>query len=85
MVRSWLHHWFVVDGLRLVGRGGGMVGGGLDWLVGWNMGIIHWSWGRISRWWRMVGSRSMVRGVVEADTDTGHVTMTDDSVVTLVR
>ena len=33
----------------------------------------------------MVGSRSMVRGVVEADTDTGHVTMTDDSVVTLVR
>ena len=103
MVWSWLHHWLVVDGLRLIDRlrfvvnwsrlvswsvgliGRGLVGGGLDGLVGWNMGLIYWSWGMISRWWRVVGSRSMVRGVVEADTDTGHVTVTDERVVTLVR
>jgi len=52
---------------------------------------IYWSWGMVSRGWGVVWSRgvdsmnSVVRSVVEADTNTGHLTVADYSLVTLVR
>jgi len=79
-VKSWC--WLVVDW-----RWG-------SWLVvGRNVGnwSIYWSWCMVRRRCWMVGSRgvnsmnSVVRSVVEADTNTGHLTMTDYGMVTLVR
>ena len=82
--RRW--SWLVGGNMRLVGGVRRVVGGRLG-AVGRHM-LIHWSRGRISRW--VVGSRTghsvnSVRGVLEADTNTGHVTVMEHRVVTLVR
>ena len=79
-VRSFVRSFVGSRGYRVVSRDGVRV-----------VRFINWSWGMISRWWGVVWSRgvdsmnSVVRSVVEADTNTGHLTVPDHSVVTLVR